>query len=183
MANSVAPQTRSKQKRNREDNPAKSALERRGIKFPRQSYQDCIAETEEVKKPSPILYTAPKDEKEKAEQLAIVMRESLHHEAANSTVAFPFFENDRYSTFPGPVLGYPTPCYPFYNCEMASINYAHSLYEPRVTDTSTPTTSTKTNPVFTDCAPSSESQAKPSAEEVANLLLSLSQRNQHMKDD
>ena len=40
---------RSKQKRNREDNPAKSALERRGIKFPRQSYQDCIAETEEVK--------------------------------------------------------------------------------------------------------------------------------------
>ena len=183
MANSVAPQTRSKQKRNREDNPAKSALERRGIKFPRQSYQDCIAETEEVNKPSPILYTAPKDEKEEAEQLAIVMRESLHHEAANSTVAFPFFENDRYSTFPGPVLGYPTPCYPFYNCEMASINYAHSLYEPRVTDTSTPTTSTKTNPVFTDCAPSSESQAKPSAEEVANLLLSLSQRNQHMKDD
>ena len=46
---------RSKQKRNREDNPAKSALERRGIKFPRQSYQDCIAETEEVNKPSPIL--------------------------------------------------------------------------------------------------------------------------------
>ena len=28
--------SRSKQKRNREDNPAKSALERRGIKFPRQ---------------------------------------------------------------------------------------------------------------------------------------------------
>ena len=119
--------SRSKQKRNREDNPAKSALERRGIKFPRQSYQDCIVETEEVNKPSPILYTAPKDEKEEAEQLAIVMRESLHHEATNSTVAFPFFENDRYSTFPGPVLGYLTPCYPFYNCEMASINYAHSL--------------------------------------------------------
>jgi len=155
--------SRSKQKRNREDNPAKSALERRGIKFPRQSSQDCRAETEEVNKPSSILYTAPKDEKEEAEQLAIVMRESLRHEAPNSTAAFPFSENDRYSSFPGPVLEYPAPCYPFYNCaiKMARMDYAHSLYDLRSTDTCTPTTSTNTNPVFTDCAPSSESQAKP----------------------
>ena len=167
--------SRSKQKRNREDNPAKSALERRGIKFPRQSSQDCSAETEEVSKPSSILYTAPKDENEEAEQLAIVMRESLRHEATNSTAAFPCFENDPYSSFPvGPVLGYPnpTPCYPFYNREMARLNYAQSLYEPRPTNTCTLTASTNTNPVFIDCPPSSESQAKPSAEEAANLLLS-----------
>ena len=130
--------SRSKQKRNREDNSAKSALEVRGIKFPRQSSQDYRAETEEVSKPSSILYTAPKDEKEEAEQLAIVMRESLRHESTNSTDAFPFFENDRYSSYPaGPVLGYPTPCYPFYNYEMARMNYAQSLYEPRPTDTCT----------------------------------------------
>ena len=82
------------------------------------------------------------------------MLESLRHEAANSTAAFPFFENDRYSSFPSPVLGHPTPCYPFYNCEMASMNYAQSLYEPGPSDTCTP----NTNPVFTDCAPLSESQ-------------------------
>ena len=76
--------SRSKQKRNREDNPAKSALEVRGIKFPRQCSQDCRAETEKVSKPSSILYTAPKDEKEEAEQLTIVKRESLRHESSNS---------------------------------------------------------------------------------------------------
>jgi len=64
--------SRPKQKRNREDNPAKFTLEMRGIKFPRQSSQDCRGETEEVSKPSSILYTAPKDENEEAEQLAIV---------------------------------------------------------------------------------------------------------------
>ena len=64
--------SRPKQTRNREDNPAKFTLEMRGIKFPRQSSQDCRGETEEVSKPSTILYTAPKDENEEAEQLAIV---------------------------------------------------------------------------------------------------------------
>ena len=140
--------SRSKQKKNREDNPAKYALERRGIKFPQQSSQDCRAATEEVTNPSSILNTAPTDEKEEVEHLAIVM-----HEAANSTAAFPCFENDPYGSFPvGPVLGYPnpTPCYPFYNREMARLNYAQSLYEPRPTNTCTLTTSTNTNPVFTD---------------------------------
>ena len=128
--------SRSKQKRNRGDNPAKSALGMRGINFPRQSFQDCSAETEEVTEPSSILYTAPKDEKEEAEQLAIVMQESLHHESTNSTAAFPFLENDQYSSYSaGPVLGYPTPCYPFNNYEMARMNYTQSLYEPRPTDT------------------------------------------------
>ena len=128
--------SRSKQKKNREDNPAKYALERRGIKFPQQSSQDCRAATEEVTNPSSILNTAPTDEKEEVEHLAIVM-----HEAANSTAAFPCFENDRCSCCPvGPVLGYPTPCYPFHNCEMARMNHAQSLYEPRPIDTCTLTT-------------------------------------------
>ena len=132
--------SRSKQKKNREDNPAKYPLERRGIKFPQQSSQDCRAVTEEVTNPS-ILNTAPKDKKEEAEHLAIVMRESLCHEATNSTAAFSCFQNDRCSCFPvGPVLGYPTPCNPFYNCEMARMNHAQSLYEPRPTDTCTLTT-------------------------------------------
>ena len=150
----------------------------------RRACQDCRAETEEITEPSSILYTAPKDEKEEAEQLAIVMRESLQHESTNSTAAFPFLENDRYSSYSaGPVLGYPTPCYPFYNYEMARMNYTQSLYEPRPTDTCTLTTSTSSKPVFIDSAPSSESQAKPSAEEAANLLLSLSQRNQRIEED
>lgn len=97
------------------------------------------------------------------------MRESLHHEAANSTVAFPLLKMIRTALSLALFLDIQHRAIHFIT-EMAIINYAPSLYEPRATDTCTPTTSTKTNPVFTDCAPSSESQAKPSAEEAANLL-------------
>ena len=39
-----------------------------------------------------------------------------------------------------------------------------------------------TNPIFTDCATLSESQMEASAAETANLLLSLSQGNQHIEN-
>lgn len=174
--------SRSKQKRNRKDNPAKSALERKGIKFPQRSAKDRSAETQ-VNKPSPILHTATRDEKEGAEQLGIVMRESLHHEAANSTAAFHFFESDWYSGISLHVLGHPPLYYPSYNYEMTRIKYTPSFYQPRPTSTCTLTTSTSTNSAFTDCTPSSESQTKPSEEEAAHLLLSLSQRHQPLGND
>ena len=78
---------RSKQSREQKrENPFKSHLQNYGVEFP--AADDCLSSPpRKIEKVSPILATAPTNQKEETEQFAFVMRESLrNHPQSNSFV-------------------------------------------------------------------------------------------------
>ena len=68
-------------------NPAKDELERHNIDFPTRKRVGCsfTSGTHNEAVPSPILCTAPRNEGEEAEQLAMVMRESIRYHDSKDT--------------------------------------------------------------------------------------------------
>ena len=68
-------------KRQKHENPARSSLERRGIEFLSSKFissGSSSSDADDKNKGSQLLYTAPSSQQEEAEQLTIVVRESLH---------------------------------------------------------------------------------------------------------
>ena len=152
--------SRSKQNKKREDNPTKHSLEKYGIEFPKGDCDDNC---------NSILYTAPKNEREEAEQLAIVMRESVR----NSGVPFQIFDN---RSFP-PAFLPPMPM-PLNGMMMNRMPYAPFNYESQ--ERAYPSTCTSTNSMAENIDENNEGllapgTAEPTVTETANALLSLSQ--------
>jgi hypothetical protein len=103
---------RSKQTGSRKrGNPAKDALERHDIDFPTNKRASCsfTSGTHDEAIPSQILYTAPRNHGEEAEQLAMVMRESIRHVDSketftpNQSSAFCLLHAPRFPVFPSAV--------------------------------------------------------------------------------
>ena len=174
---------RSKQNVSRKgENPAKSLLERHDIQFP-SSKRTCDSSSTE-KHPSQIFYTAPKNEGEEAEQLAMVIRESLREQSREMQNKVNTSINPLYDfwspphqplSFPGlhhPVaigaMGYPPTS--TYSIQYPLVSAEH---DPNRTCTVTCTTSTASTETA-ECSGTKLESSDPSEVEAASLLLSLS---------
>jgi hypothetical protein len=176
---------RSKQSGSRKrENPTKPWLERRGIEFPSPPRKSSTSTTE--KEPSRILYTAPKDVNEEAEQLAIVIRESLRQkQVRRNTIntVDPYASGFISPAWPYTPLSLPTFNNPMVNTMTYSPMSINSLPYPPVgmrqeagTEMASSTcTATSSSSTLTESAGKTALNAEESEEiEAASLLLNMS---------
>ena len=172
------------------ENPAKPLLERHDIEFPSTlkrhdiefpcSKHACNSSSTE-KLPSQILYTAPKSKGDEAEQLAMVIRESLRQQSFETQDSVKGCINPAYDLSPPPQppvsfpgfnhpVGTDAMCYPPMSLYSMQYNRVSADYPHRTcTVTCTSSTASTKTAEYTSSAKEESSDV-----EAASLLLSLS---------
>ena len=170
--------SRSKQGGSRKrENPAKPSLERYGVEFP-SSKHACNSSSDGAIS-SQILYTAPRNKGEEAEQLAMVIRESLREQSTsensvNTSYSYDFLPPPHPAVFPSGVH------FPVAVGAMGqSLTSKYSMqYPPDPCNTCTATCTTSTNSTKTvefNRSISTKQESSDACEyEAASLLLNLS---------